>query len=332
MVEKLNVIWMDGRLVKWDDAQVHVLTHSLHYGLGAFEGIRAYATEGGQAVFRLKDHIRRLYDSCQIAGITIPFEFDAICAACKETLTANHLREGYIRPLVFIGEGVMGVYPADNPIRVAIATWKWGKYLGDEALEKGIRAKVSSFTRYHPNTMMTRGKFTGNYTASVLAKREAKQLGYDEAILLDPEGFVAEGSGENIFIIRDGKIKTTPLSVILPGITRDSIMTIAKDLGYDVQEGKFSRDEMYIADEVFFTGTAAEVTPIREIDNRKIGKGLPGPVTKKIQQTYFDAIRGRAKQYASWLDPFELGKASGHPEGKNGKSAAPAKPAKKAKV
>lgn len=330
MVEKLNVVWMDGRLVKWDDAQVSIFTHSLHYGLGAFEGIRAYSTETGQAVFRLKEHIRRLYDSCHIAGMKIPFDFDTICNACKETLAANQLREGYIRPLVFIGEGVMGVYPADNPVRVAIAAWKWGKYLGDEALDKGIRAKVSSFTRYHPNTMMTRGKFTGNYTASVLAKKEAKQLGFDEAILLDPEGFVAEGSGENIFIIRDGKIKTTPLSVILSGITRDSILTIARDLGYEVEEQKFSRDEMYIADEVFFTGTAAEVTPIREIDGRTIGAGKPGPITRKIQQTYFDALRGRAKSYAKWLDPFELSSGTGHPESKNGKKAA--KTPKKAKV
>jgi branched-chain amino acid aminotransferase len=330
MVEKLNVVWMDGRLVKWDDAKVSIFTHSLHYGLGAFEGIRAYATESGQAVFRLKEHIRRLFDSAHIAGLTIPFDFDTICNACKETLVANNLREGYIRPLVYIGEGVMGVYPADNPVRVAIATWKWGKYLGDEALEKGIRAKVSSFTRYHPNSMMTRGKFTGNYTASVLAKKEAKQLGYDEAILLDPEGFVAEGSGENIFIVRDGKIKTTPLSVILSGITRDSVLTIARDLGYEVAEQKFSRDEMYIADEVFFTGTAAEVTPIREIDNRSIGAGRPGPITRKIQQTYFDAIRGKAKAYASWLDPFELKSGTSHPETKNGKKAS--KPPKKAKV
>jgi branched-chain amino acid aminotransferase len=220
----------------------------------------------------------------------------------------------------------MGVYPADNPIRVAIAAWKWGKYLGPEALEKGIRAKVSSFTRYHPNTMMTRGKFTGNYTASVLAKSEAKQLGFDEAILLDPEGFVAEGSGENIFIIRDGRIKTTPLSVILPGITRDSVMRIANDLGYEVHEEKFSRDEMYIADEIFFTGTAAEVTPISEIDGRKIGTGRPGPICRKIQQVYFDAIRGRVAAYESWLDRFEL-RGADHPPAKR-----PAKVAKKAKV
>jgi branched-chain amino acid aminotransferase len=306
MVDKLNAIWMDGRLIPWDDAKVHVLTHSLHYGLGAFEGIRSYETDQGQAIFRLRDHIRRLFDSCRIAQLPIPFDFDAICSACKETLAANRLREGYVRPLVFLGDGAMGVYPADNPVRVAIATWKWGRYLGEEALEKGIRAKVSSLTRYHPNTMMTRGKFTGNYTASVLAKREAKGLGFDEAILLDPEGYVAEGSGENIFIVRDGRIKTTPLSVILPGITRDSVMTIAKDLGRPVAESRFSRDELYIADEVFFTGTAAEVTPIREVDGRTIGSGVPGPVTREIQKTYLDAVRGRFPSYVSWLEPFDL--------------------------
>jgi branched-chain amino acid aminotransferase len=306
VVEKLNVIWMDGRLVPWEDAKVHVLTHSLHYGLGAFEGIRSYATEDKQAVFRLKDHIRRLYDSCRIAGIEVPLESDALCTACKETLIANRLREGYVRPLIYLGAGAMGVYPADNPVGVAVAVWKWGPYLGAEATERGARTKISSFTRYHPNTMMTRGKFTGNYTALVLAKTEAKALGFDEAILLDPEGYVAEGAGENLFIVRDGEIQTTPLSVILSGITRATVMTIARDLGYTVREQRFTRDDLYIADEAFFTGTAVEVAPVREVDGREIGAGRPGPVTRAIQRMYSETVRGRVERYADWLDPFEL--------------------------
>ena len=306
MVEKLNVIWMGGRLVPWDEAKVHVLSHSLHYGLGAFEGIRCYATENGQALFRLKDHIRRLYDSCRIAGIDVPLDSDALCTACKETLIANRLREGYVRPLIYLGAGAMGVYPADNPVGVAVAAWKWGPYLGAEATERGARAKISSFTRYHPNTMMTRAKFTGNYTALVLAKTEAKALGYDEAILLDPEGYIAEGAGENLFIVRDGEIKTTPLSVILPGVTRATVMTIAHDLGYSVSEQRFTRDDLYIADEAFFTGTAVEVAPVREVDGREIGSGGPGPITRELQRMYSETVRGRVEHYADWLDPFEL--------------------------
>lgn len=306
MVEPLKVIWMDGRLVPWDEARIHVLTHSLHYGLAAFEGIRAYATEHGQALFRLEDHIRRLYDSCHVAGIEIPYDRQAMRDACKETLVGNDLREGYVRPLVYIGAGAMGVYPTDNPIGVAVAAWRWGTYLGAEALEKGARAKISSFIRYHPNTMMTRGKLTGNYTALVFAKREAKRLGYDEAILLDPGGYVAEGAGENLFIVRDGVIRTTPLTVILSGITRASVITIARDQGYDLREERFTRDDLYIADEAFFTGTAAEVTPIREVDERTIGSGTPGPVTREIQRIYLDAVRGRVNRYATWLDAYEL--------------------------
>jgi branched-chain amino acid aminotransferase len=276
--------------------------------MGVFEGIRAYATGDGQAVFRLGDHLRRLYDSCRIAGIEIPFTSDTIAAACKETLAANGLREAYVRPLVYIGEGAMGVYPADNPVGVAVAAYKWGPYLGAEAIERGARVKISSFTRYHPNTMMTRAKFTGNYTALVLAKIEAKTLGYDEAVLLDPEGYVAEGAGENLFIVRDGMIKTTPLSVILRGITRDTVMTIARDLGLTVSEQLFTRDDLYIADEAFFTGTAVEVTPIREVDDREISSGRPGPVTREIQRIFADTVHGRVERYAEWLEPFELGK------------------------
>lgn len=307
MVGKLRSIWVDGKLVDWDKATVHVLTHSLHYGLGAFEGIRSYAThDGKQAVFRLKEHIRRLFDSCHIAGMKVPFKPAEIVEACKQVLTVNNLREGYLRPIVFLGAGAMGVYPADNPVRVVIAAWKWGKYLGPEALQKGIRCMVSTFQRYNPNTMMTRGKLTGNYTTSVLAKVEAVRYGCDEAILLDPDGYVAEGSGENIFVVRDGRIKTTPLTTILPGITRDTVITLARELGFEVVEQRFSRDEMYIADEIFFTGTAAEITPIREIDGRKIGEGRPGKVTRTLQKAFFDVVSGRSARHSDWLEPFEL--------------------------
>lgn len=307
MVEKLRCIWMDGKLVDWDDAKIHVLTHSFHYGVAAFEGIRSYETHDGRpAVFRLKDHIRRLVESSKIVMMDVPYDADTLAEACKTTLAANGLKEGYIRPLVYIGDGVMGVYPAQNPIRVMVAVWKWGAYLGEEALKKGIRAKVSSYTRYQPNSMMTRAKLTGNYIGSVLAKREAKSLGFDEAILLDVDGYVAEGSGENIFLVRDGKLKTTPLTSILPGITRATVMQLAREMGLEVEEQRFTRDEVYIAEEAFFTGTAAEVTPIREVDGRAIGKGTMGPITKRIQSTYFDVIRGKVEKHAAWLDYYEV--------------------------
>ena len=303
MDEKRSVIWMDGHLVPWEDARVHVLTHTLHYGLGAFEGIRAYASDDGQAAFRLQDHLRRLADSCRIGGIVIPFDSDTLAAACKETLGANGLREGYVRPLVYLGVGAMGVYPADNPVGVAIAAWKWGPYLGVEATERGARVKISSFTRYHPNSVMTRAKFTGNYTSLVLARSEAKELGYDEAVLLDAEGYVAEGAGENLFIVRDGVIKTTPLSVILPGITRDTVITIARDLGHTVVEQRFTRDDFYIADEAFFTGTAVEISPIRELDGKAIGNEAPGPITAKLREAFQDATTGKIPGHPDWLTP-----------------------------
>ncbi len=319
MVEKLKVIWMDGKLVPWDEAQVHVLTHTLHYGLGAFEGIRSYQTHDGRsAVFRLKEHLRRLADSCHIGQMELPYSPEELAAACKETLAANGLRAGYIRPVAYIGQGVMGVHPQDNPIRVFIATWTWGAYLGEDALKKGIRAKISSYTRWQPNTVMTRGKLTGHYATGILAKREAKSLGFDEAIMLDTEGYCAEGSGENLFIVRDGAIKTAPLTCVLPGITRDTVMRLAKDEGFGLQEQRFTRDELYIADEAFFTGTAAEVTPIREVDGRTIGKGGPGPVTRKLQERFFDVVLGRDPKHAGWLDYYEAG------------GAAPREPAKKA--
>ena len=310
MVEKLKSIWMDGKLVDWDDAQVHVLTHTLHYGLGAFEGIRSYElADGRSAVFRLREHVRRLADSCHIAQMQLPYAQDALAAACKETLAANGLKAGYIRPVAYIGAGVMGVHPQDNPVRVFIATWKWGAYLGEEALKKGIRAKISSYTRFQPNSIMTRAKLCGNYATGILAKREAKSLGFDEAIMLDSDGFCAEGSGENLFIVRDGRIKTTPLTCVLPGITRDTVLRLAQDAGLPVEEQRFSRDELYIADEAFFTGTAAEVTPIREVDGRAIGKGEPGPVVKRIQEAFFAVVQGRNPKYSGWLDPYEVGGA-----------------------
>jgi len=301
-MEKAKSIWMNGELVPWDEAKVHVLTHTLHYGLGVFEGIRCYKCANGRSgIFRLRDHIDRLFQSALIAQIEIPFSKEEIEEACKEILRVNGLEEAYIRPLVFIGEGVMGVHPQDNPIRVAIIAWKWGAYLGEEALKNGTRVKTSSYIRHHPNAMMTKAKICGNYVNSVLAKREVTRLGYDEAILLDPEGYVAEASGENIFIVKNGIIKTTPPTTILPGITRDTIIRLAKDRGYTVIEEKFTRDELYIADEVFLTGTAAEVTPVREIDDRPIGNGKPGKVTRELQELYFKTVRGELPAYLHWI-------------------------------
>jgi branched-chain amino acid aminotransferase len=303
MIEKMEKIWMDGELIAWDEARIHVLTHTLHYGLGVFEGIRCYRChDGSSAVFRLGDHIDRLYDSALIAGMNIPFSREAIVEACKETLRANGLAEGYIRPIVLIGEGVMGVHPGENPIRVSIITWPWGAYLGEEALKSGIRVKVSSYTRHHVNVMMTKAKICGNYVNSVLAKTEAVKAGYDEAVMLDTEGYVSEGSGENLFLVRRGQIKTTPLTSILEGITRNSVMQLASDIGLAVCEERFTRDELYTAEEAFFTGTAAEVTPIREVDDREVGAGKAGAVTRKIQARFFDVVRGTDGKYEGWLD------------------------------
>ena len=303
MDEKAKFIWLDGKLIDWDQAQIHVLTHTLHYGLGVFEGIRCYKCQDKRsAVFRLKDHIRRLFDSAQAMMLEIPFSKDEIYQAVIETLKTNGQKEAYIRPIVFIGDGTMGLYPGENPIRVSIITWGWGSYLGKEGLKQGIRAKISSFTRHHVNIMMTKTKTCGNYVNSILAKLEVVKAGYDEAIMLDTEGYVCEATGENIFIIRDKVLKTPPLTSVLPGITRDSIITLAQDLGYKVEEKRFTRDELYIADEAFFSGTAAEVTPIREVDDRQIGEGKPGPITQKIQKLYFDVVKGKIEKYHSWLD------------------------------
>jgi branched-chain amino acid aminotransferase len=301
MLESVEKIWMDGKFVAWDDAQVHILTHSLHYGLAAFEGIRCYKGRSGSAIFRLQEHVDRLFDSAHIGMMAIPYDKKQIAEAIVETVRVNRLDACYIRPLVYIGYGAMGVHPGDNPIRVAVAAWKWGAYLGDDALVNGMRACVSSYTRHHVNVSMTKGKIAGYYVNSIMAKREAKADGYDEAILLDSEGYVSEGTGENVFIVRRGKLKTTPLTSILEGITRNSVIELAQEQGLAVAEERFTRDEMYIADEVFVTGTAAELTPVREIDNRKIGTGKPGPITIALQQAFFSIVRGDDPAHESWL-------------------------------
>jgi len=294
-------IWMDGSFVNWADANVHVLTHSLHYGLAAFEGIRCYKGKSGSAIFKLQEHVDRLFDSAHIGMMTIPYDKKQVAEAIVETVRVNKLDACYIRPLVYIGYGAMGVYPGDNPIKLAIAAWKWGSYLGDDALANGMRARVSSFTRHHVNVSMTRGKISGYYVNSILAKQEAKVDGYDEAILLDPEGYVSEGTGENIFLVRKGRIKTTPLTSILEGITRNAVIDLAREQGVVVLEERFTRDEMYIADEMFVTGTAAELTPVREIDNRRIGMGKPGPITLALQKRFFSIVRGEDPSHESWL-------------------------------
>lgn len=292
---------MDGRFVPWDDAKVHVLTHALHYGLAVFEGIRCYKTHKGPAIFRLDDHVKRLFDSAHIFRLEMPFSQKEIRDAILETVRVNRVNECYIRPLAYIGYGAMGLYPKENPVNVSIAVWPWGAYLGDEGLEHGIRIKVSSFTRHHVNVDMTRAKVSGYYVNSLLAKNEAITCGYDEALLLDTEGYVSECSGENIFIVRNGALKTTPLTSILEGITRDSIITLARGIGIPVHEERFTRDELYIADEAFLTGTAAEVTPVREVDGRIIGKGRRGKTTERLQSLFFNIVKGKNRKFESWL-------------------------------
>ena len=303
MSSKPYKIWFDGKLVPWNEAKVHVLTHTLHYGLGVFEGVRAYECHDGRAAaFRLTDHINRLYSSARIAQINIPFSKEEMRKAIFDLLIVNRFKEAYIRPIAFIGDGAMGVHPRNNPIRVAIAAYPWGAYLGDEAVTKGIRAKIASYTRMHVNTFMTKAKISGNYVNSVMAKLEVTSLGFDEAIMLDTEGYVSEGSGENIFIVRNGTLKTPSLTSILEGITRNSTMEIALDEGLQVVTERFTRDELYIADEAFLTGTAAEITPIREVDGRTIGDGIPGPVTRRLQERFFDVVRGKDEKFINWLD------------------------------
>ena len=304
-MQTTEFIWFDGKLVPWKEAQVHVLTHALHYGSAVFEGIRAYkCADGTSAVFRLQEHAQRLINSGKILRLEIPYTAEQIADGIIETLKANKLAEGYIRPLSFVGLGEMGVYPGNNPVNTIIAVWSWGAYLGPEALEQGIRAKTSSFARMHVNTHMSKAKSAGNYVNSILAKIEAKEEGYDEAVMLDTSGFVSEASGENIFMVRNGIIKTTPLTSVLGGITRESVIQVARDLGFTVEEQLFTRDEFYIADEAFFTGTAAELTPIREVDRRQIGAGHAGPVTKQLQQAFFEVVKGKNPKYASWLSHY----------------------------
>jgi len=303
MVEPTKKVWMDGEFVDWKDANVPIVTHALHYGFGVFEGMRCYRlADGRSAVFRLRLHIRRLFDGMKILALEPHVTQEEMIDACLETVRINGLTECYIRPIVFCGEGTMGL-SAYNPTRAAIVVWKWGEYLGDGALEKGIRTIVSSFNRHHVNVGMVQGKIIGQYITSILARREAMSMGYDEAIMLDTHGYVAEGTGENIFAVRDGVIHTPPItSPILPGVTRDAIIKLAREAEMEVKEEKFTRDFLYIADEVFLTGTAAEVTPVREIDNRQVGDGRPGAVTKRLQKAFFDVVRGIDERHRAWLD------------------------------
>ena len=296
-------IWMDGKLVDWDDATIHVLSHGLHYGTGAFEGIRAYETDRGPAVFRLTEHIERLARSCKALGIPIEWSVDEIVNASKEVFSANGLTSGYIRPLVFYGTGSMGLNPAGATVHTMIATWEWGAYLGEEGVTNGIRVKVSSWRRIGHDSLMPNAKLTGGYVNSVQAKQEALRGGYDEAIMLNTDGFVAEGSGENLFLIRDGVVRTPSLaSGVLEGLTRDAVITMLRDDGFEVIECEITRTDLYYADEMFMTGTAAEVTPIREVDDRPVGDGRPGPVTKRAQEMFVDTVTGANERYSGWLD------------------------------
>ncbi len=303
MLQATEKIWMNGSFVNWDNAKVHILTHTLHYGTGVFEGIRCYKADTGPSVFRLPEHVDRLFGSAHILQMDMPFSREAISEAILETIRVNKIEACYIRPLAYIGYGAMGVYPKDNPVEVSIAVWPWGSYLGEDGIKNGIRVKISSFSRPHVNATMVRSKTTANYANSLLAKREALKDGYDEAMLLDTDGYVAEGSGENVFMVRKGVLKTPPLTSILEGITRDTVMQLASERGMRVVEERFTRDELYIADEAFFSGTAAEITPIRDVDNRTIGTGKPGPVTKDLQSAFFDIVHGRDSRHADWLTP-----------------------------
>lgn len=299
-------IWKDGALVDWRDAKIHVLTHSLHYGMAVFEGVRAYKTEQGSAVFRLKEHTRRLFNSAKIFQLQVPFDQQTIIDAQLEVLRANNLASAYLRPLIWIGSEKMGVSAKGNKIHVAIAAWPWGAYLGEDGINNGIRVKTSSFSRHHVNVSMVRAKASGYYINSILANQEALADGYDEALLLDTDGYVSEGSGENVFIVKEGKIYTPDLASCLDGITRDAIVTMARDLGITVIEKRITRDEMYCCDEAFFTGTAAEVTPIRELDNRTIGDGKRGPITRQLQELFFDVVSGKNTTYGKWLTPYTV--------------------------
>ncbi len=302
MDDRDGKIWMDGQMVEWRDAKIHVLSHTLHYGCGAFEGVRAYKTAQGTAIYRLQEHTQRLFNSAKILRMNIPFSQEEVMQAQKDVVRLNNLESCYIRPLTWIGSQKLGVSPRGNKIHVMVAAWAWGAYLGEEGMKRGIRVKTSSFTRHHVNITMTQAKAVSNYTNSILANMEALDEGYDEALLLDPAGFVSEGAGENIFVIKDGVVYTPDLSAgALNGITRNTILHICKDLGLELIQKRITRDEIYIADEAFFTGTAAEVTPIRELDRIEIGAGSRGPITEKIQTAFFDIVNGRNPKYAAWL-------------------------------
>lgn len=301
MADRDGVIWYDGEMVPWRNATTHVLTHTLHYGMGVFEGVRAYKTDKGPAIFRLEEHTDRLFRSAKILGMPMSFDKATLNQAQKDVIRDNNLESAYIRPMCFYGSEGMGLRADNLKVHVMIAAWSWGAYLGDDGMQKGIRIKTSSFTRHHVNITMCKAKANGNYMNSMLALQEAINDGYDEALLLDVDGYVAEGSGENFFLVRDGIIYTPELTSALDGITRNTILTLAAEIGVPVIEKRITRDEVYVADEAFFTGTAAEVTPIRELDNRSIGSGTRGPITEKLQTMYFDQVHGRRSEYPEWL-------------------------------
>lgn len=303
MSDRDGFIWYDGKLVPWRDATTHVLTHSLHYGLSVFEGVRAYKTSAGTAIFRLREHTERLFNSARIFMMQMPFTPEQLMDAQRQVVRANKLEEAYLRPIAFYGSEKMGVSPVGAKVHVAVAAWTWGAYLGEEGLQKGIRVKTSSYARHHINVSMVRSKTGGHYVNSILANLEATRDGYDEALLLDTQGFVAEGAGENLFIVREGQIYEPQLVSGLAGITRRTVIELARDLGLSVQAKPMTRDDVYLADEAFFSGTAAEITPIRELDGRVIGSGRRGPMTEKIQTAFFDAVNGRTPRYREWLTP-----------------------------
>jgi branched-chain amino acid aminotransferase len=301
MDDRDGVIWLDGKLVPWREAKTHVLTHTLHYGLGVFEGIRAYKTDRGAAIFRLPEHVQRLFNSAHIMRMEMPYDKATITEACRAAVGENKLESAYIRPMCFLGSEGMGLRADNLKTHVMVAAWSWGSYLGEDGMQQGIRIRTSSYTRHHANITMCKAKANGNYMNSMLALREAIECGYDEALLLDAEGYVAEGSGENIFIVRNGELRTPDVTSALEGITRETIMALAAEIGVTVRERRMTRDEVYIADEAFFTGTAAEVTPIRELDGRQIGSGARGPITEKLQSLYFDVVHGRHADRQGWL-------------------------------
>ncbi len=301
MADRDGWIWLDGALVPWRDAKTHVLTHTLHYGMGVFEGVRAYATDRGTAIFRLQDHTNRLFNSAHILGMPLPYDQETLNEAQRAAVRENGLESAYIRPMCFFGSEGMGLRADGLRVHCMVAAWEWGAYLGEDNMRQGIRIRVSSFTRHHVNITMCRAKANGNYMNSMLALQEALRDGYDEALLLDAEGYVMEGSGENIFIVRDGVLYTPDLTSALDGITRRTVIALAQELGIPVVEKRITRDEVYIADEAFFTGTAAEVTPIREVDGRRIGTGTRGPITERLQGLYFDQVHGRREAHPEWL-------------------------------